>query len=77
MRNMGTFQQASQISENPYSLPSLSDPPLQLFGGPSANASPIIPDFDFTEGLVDGLDHEGGPEDGNDAKRRRIARVVS
>ena len=60
---------------NGFSLPPLMNPPPQIFGALDENGSPIQPDFPggpyFTE------DHSDlGLEDGNDAKRRRIARVI-
>ena len=67
---MNTFQ-----SHNGFNIPPLINPPIQIFGATDENGSPIQPDFPggpyFTE------DHSDlGLEDGNEAKRRRIARVT-
>ena len=56
-----------------FNLPPLTNPPPQYFGGNDNDGSPTLPNFDFAD--VDGQDHDGGHEEGSDAKRRRIARV--
>ena len=58
-----------------FNLPALTNPPPQYFGSNDNNDSPTLPNFDFADG--DGPDHDGGHEEGNDAKRRRIARVCT
>ena len=58
-----------------FSLPALTNPPPQYFGANDNIDSPTVPHFDFGDG--DGQDHDGGPDESNDAKRRRIARVCT
>lgn len=71
----------AQSAERPqagFVPPPITNPPRQqIFGSPSNNASPTIPDFSFDDLQLDGADRDGGQDDGNDPKRRRIARVHS
>ena len=59
-----------------FSLPPITNPPLQFFGGNGEETSPTAVNFDFNDVQIDGQDQEGGREE-NDPKRRRIARVRS
>ena len=68
--------QPSRNSQDGFNLPSIAVPSRQqIFGESSNNGSPTMPDFTFDDIGMDGLDRDGGQEEGNDAKRRRIARV--
>ena len=58
-----------------FNIPPLTNPPPQYFGGNDNNDSPTVPNFDFADG--DGQDNDGGHDESNDAKRRRIARVCT
>ena len=60
---------------NQFQPPQITNPPPQIFGGQSSDASPILPDFGFMDEMQDGFDQDGNHGDGNDAKRRRISRV--
>jgi len=74
---MDQFQhsQPSQQNHNSYDLPPLTNPPPQFFGGNGVDASPTVANFDYNDVQGDGKDQEGGHDESNDAKRRRIARV--
>lgn len=69
---MDQFQQP-QHHHGSFDLPPHANPPPQYFGGNENNDSPTAPIFDFADG--DGQDHDGGHDESNDAKRRRIARA--
>ena len=72
---MDQFRQP-QHHHNSFDLPPLTRPPPQYFGGNNGNNdSPTVPNFEFADG--DGQDHDGGHDESNDAKRRRIARVCT
>ena len=73
---MDQFQQSTQRNSSFEAAP-LSNPPPQYFGGDGTAASPPMPDFSFNDGQTDGQDQDGGQDESNDAKRRRIARVRS
>lgn len=72
--DMDQFRQPHHPQDS-FDLPPLTNPPPQYFGGNDNNGSPTMPNFDFTDG--DGQDNDGGHDEGNDAKRRRIARVCT
>lgn len=69
---MDQYQQPHHQRDS-FDLPPLTNPPPQYFGGNEGNDSPTVPSFDFADG--DGQDHDGGHDESNDAKRRRIARA--
>ena len=71
---MDQFRQPSKHHDS-FDLPPLTNPPPQYFGGNDNSGSPNMPSFDFTD--ADGQDHDGGHDESNDAKRRRIARVCT
>ena len=61
--------------QDSYDLPPPTNPPLPYFGSNDNNDLPTVPSFDFAD--ADGQDNDGGHDESNDAKRRRIARVCS
>lgn len=74
---MDHFQHSQQPQQrnDSYDLPPLTNPPPQYFGGNGVDDSPIVANFDFNDVQGDGQDQDGGHDESNDAKRRRIARV--
>lgn len=73
---MDSYLQNTNQGEDQYNLPPITNPPRQIFGGNSSgNTSPTVPDFTFGDGQMDLQDQDGGHDESNDAKRRRIARV--
>ena len=74
---MDQYQQSRQPhqEDNSYEIPSLTNHATQFFGGNGIEASPTVANFDFSDIHEDGNDQDGGHDESNDAKRRRIARV--
>lgn len=73
---MDPYQTTPVQLQDGFSLPPITNPPrAQVFGAHSGNASPTIPDFNFADADMNGLDLDGGDGETNDAKRRRIARA--
>lgn len=73
---MDPYQTTPVQLQNGFNLPPITNPPrAQIFGGQSGNASPTIPDFNFTDADMNGQDLDGPDGETNDAKRRRIARA--
>ncbi len=74
---MDQFQQSQQHhpGNGSYDLSPLTNPPPQFFGGNGVERSPAVANFDFSDIQGDGQDQDGGHDESNDAKRRRIARV--
>ncbi|KAK4693646.1 hypothetical protein P7C71_g3789, partial [Lecanoromycetidae sp. Uapishka_2] len=76
---MDQFQQSQQRFQRngSYGIPPLTNPPPQFFGGNGVDASPTVATFEFNDNDVqgDGQDQDGGHDESNDAKRRRIARI--
>ena len=67
-----------QQNSSQFNIPKVTNPPPQIFGAHSDNnASPILPDFGFMDELPDDQDQDGNQGDSNEAKRRRIARVLT
>lgn len=75
---MDQFHQPQQPRQrnDSYDLPPITNPPPQFFGSNGVDASPTVANFDFNDVQGDG-DQEGGHDESNDAKRRRIARVCT
>ena len=66
----------SQQSNISFNIPPVTNPPPhQYFGSNEQEASSMQEDFPAEAVFGDSDDHRGSIEDGNDAKRRRIARV--
>ena len=72
--SMDHFQQPHHKHDS-FDIPPITNPPPQYFGSNENSDSPTLPNFEFADG--DGPDQDGGHDESNDAKRRRIARVCT
>jgi len=59
-----------------FNIPPITNPPPhQYFGSSEQDTSPMLENFPADAVFGDSDEHRGSLDEGNDAKRRRIARV--